>query len=202
MRFQLDPLPTAVFVFIAACWFAFAAFFIFKKKPEAERAAAVERKRERASIYGIATQGFAYSIAWGVHRPFFTPLFAMSRAVEIALAVLTAALAVVSLWMVVAAAHTLGKHWSLAARVVEEHKLVTEGPYRIVRHPIYTGMLGMLLATSFATSYWFAIPFALLAFIIGTLVRVRSEEKLLRETFGSHFDDYVRRVPAFIPGLL
>jgi protein-S-isoprenylcysteine O-methyltransferase Ste14 len=202
MTFQLDPLPTAVFVFIVLCWISFAAFFIFKKKPEAEREETVERKRERASIYGIATQGLSYAIAWGVHRPYFTPLFAMSRALEIVLAVLTAALAVGSVWMVVAAARALGKQWSLAARVVEEHKLVTEGPYRIVRHPIYTGMLGMLLATSFATSFWFAIPFVLLAFIIGTLVRVRSEEKLLRETFGPQFDDYARRVPAFIPGLL
>jgi protein-S-isoprenylcysteine O-methyltransferase Ste14 len=201
MRNQLDPLATATFAFVVICWMTFAVSFIFKKKPAAEEVT-VERKRERASIYGIVTQGLAYAIAWGVHRPYFTPLFEAGRAVEFALAVLAAALAVVSVWMVVAAARTLGKQWSFAARVVEEHKLVTEGPYRIVRHPIYTGMLGMLFATCIATSYWFAIPFALLAFIIGTLVRVRSEERLLRETFGPQFDDYARRVPAFIPGLL
>jgi protein-S-isoprenylcysteine O-methyltransferase Ste14 len=41
----------------------------------------------------------------------------------------------------------LGKQWSIAARVVEGHELITDGPYRIVRHPIYAGMLGLLVAT-------------------------------------------------------
>jgi protein-S-isoprenylcysteine O-methyltransferase Ste14 len=200
MRIQPDPLAAAVFAFVVLCWVVFAASFILKKKTPGEET--TERKRERASLAGIATQGLSYALAWGVHRPYFTPLFETSRGVEIALAILTAALAVLSVWFVVAAARTLGKQWSFAARVVEEHKLVTEGPYRIVRHPIYTGMLGMLVATCLATSYWFAIPFAVLVFIIGTLIRVRSEERLLRETFGAQFDDYARRVAAFIPGLL
>jgi protein-S-isoprenylcysteine O-methyltransferase Ste14 len=63
-------------------------------------------------------------------------------------------------------------------------------------------MLGMLLATCVATSYWIAVPFAVAVFIAGTLVRARSEEKLLRETFGGEYDAYARRVRAFIPGLL
>ena len=200
MRIRFDPLAAAVFAFVVLCWVAFAASFIFKKKPPAEEA--TERKRERASLFGIATQGLGYALAWSVHRPYFTPLLETGRAVEIALAALAAALAVLSVWMVVAAARTLGKQWSFAARVVEEHRLVMEGPYRIVRHPIYTGMLGMLVATCLATSYWFVIPFAVLAFIIGTLIRVRSEERLLRETFGAEFDDYAHRVAAFVPGLL
>jgi protein-S-isoprenylcysteine O-methyltransferase Ste14 len=200
MRIFLNPLPTAVFVFVVLCWLAFASAFIFRKRPPGGET--TERKRERASFVGIGLQGIGYAIAWGVHRPYFTPLTDGSEAFNVALAFLTAALAVLSVWFVVAAARTLGRQWSFAARVVEGHKLVTEGPYRIVRHPIYTGMLGMLLATCLATSYWFAIPFAVLIYIIGTLIRVRSEEKLLRETFGADFDDYARRITAFIPGLL
>ncbi|MDT5157309.1 MAG: hypothetical protein QOH51_1666 [Acidobacteriota bacterium] len=46
------------------------------------------------------------------------------------------------------------------------------------------------------------LPTAVIVYIIGTLIRVRSEEKLLRETFGPEFGDYARRVHAFIPGLL
>jgi protein-S-isoprenylcysteine O-methyltransferase Ste14 len=42
---------------------------------------------------------------------------------------------------------------------------------------------------------------AIVIFLIGTFVRIRSEEKLLRATFGAQFDDYARRVPAFLPGL-
>jgi protein-S-isoprenylcysteine O-methyltransferase Ste14 len=94
---------------------------------------------------------------------------------------------------------TLGKQWSLAARVVEGHKLVIEGPYSFVRNPIYTGMFGMLLATGLAVSNWIGLVAGLIIFAIGTLVRIHSEERLLRETFGTRWDEYARRVPAVLP---
>ena len=123
-------------------------------------------------------------------------------AVEIALAIVTMALAVASVWFCSAAIRTLGKQWSLAARVVEGHKLVTEGPYSIVRNPIYTGMFGMLLATGLAVSHWIGLALAIVVFAIGTFIRVRSEERLLREMFGPEFEAYARKVPAVIPFLI
>jgi protein-S-isoprenylcysteine O-methyltransferase Ste14 len=93
----------------------------------------------------------------------------------------------------------LGKQWSLQARVLENHKLVREGPYRFVRHPIYTGMLGMIIAAGLAWSHWIGFLIAFLLFSIGTAIRIRSEEKLLREQFGAAFDDYKRGVPAVVP---
>ncbi len=200
MRITLDPLSTTLFAFVVLCWLSFAAAFAFRKSPSGVEAAS-ERKREPASIFGIALQGAGYAVAWGFHRQYFTPP-STNDALNLALAIIAAALAVFSVWFVVSAARTLGKQWSLAARVVEGHKLVTEGPYRVVRHPIYTGMLGMLLATCAATTVPVAVPFAVLVFLVGTLIRVRSEEKLLRETFGADFEDYSRRVRGFIPGLL
>ena len=99
------------------------------------------------------------------------------------------------------AVKTLGKEWSITARLVEGHKLATSGPYAYVRHPIYTGMLGMLLATGLAISRWTALLVALVVFFVGTMIRIRSEEKLLREAFGKEFDDYARSVRTIIPGL-
>ncbi|HEY0323277.1 MAG TPA: isoprenylcysteine carboxylmethyltransferase family protein [Pyrinomonadaceae bacterium] len=199
MQITLDPLPTIVFAVVILCWMTFAAVFIFRKKPAAT--AAVERKRERASILGIVIQGLSYSLVWGVRRPYFSPIVRMSRPLEIALAVLTITLAVGSVWFVMAAVRTLGRQWSFAARVVEGHKLVTEGPYRIVRNPIYTGMLGMLIATGLAMSHWAGLLLGVIVFLAGTLIRVHSEEKLLREEFGQEFEDYSSRVPAIIPGI-
>jgi protein-S-isoprenylcysteine O-methyltransferase Ste14 len=109
--------------------------------------------------------------------------------------------AIGSVWLTTMAVKTLGKEWSLTARLVEGHKLATSGPYAFVRHPIYTGMLGMLVATGLAISHWAALPVALIIFFIGTTIRVRSEEKLLREAFGEQFETYVRNVRAIIPGL-
>ena len=101
--------------------------------------------------------------------------------------------------MMSAALHALGRQWSLQARVLEDHSLVRQGPYRVVRHPIYTGMLGMIIAAGLAWSHWVGFLVSLLFFAIGTAIRVRSEEKLLRESFGVAFDDYKRSVPAVIP---
>lgn len=199
MKLILDPLPAAVFAGVMLCWFVFAASFIFRKKPSVTPT--VERRRERASILGIILQGCGYALVWAVKRTYFTPIVRMSRPFEIALAIVTVAIAVASVWMVIAAVKTLGRQWSLAARVVEGHRLVTEGPYRIVRNPIYTGMLGMLVATGLANSHPAGLLLGLMLFLTGTVVRVRSEEKILREEFGQEFDDYARRVPAFIPGI-
>src|SRR5207302_8720360 len=99
--------------------------------------------------------------------------------------ILVVAVVIVSLWIMSASLRALGKQWSLQARVLENHKLVREGPYRLVRHPIYTGMLGMILAAGLAWSHWIGFLIALALFAIGTAIRVRSEEKLLREQFGA-----------------
>ena len=109
--------------------------------------------------------------------------------------------AVGSVMLIMAAVNTLGKEWSVTARLVEGHKLATSGVYAYLRHPIYTGMLGMLLATGVAYSYWVALLAALVIFFIGTMIRIRSEERLLREAFGQNFDDYTQRVSAIVPGL-
>src|SRR5437764_10345970 len=135
MRLVLQPLPTAVFVFVVLCWLAFFAAFAFRTQPVGD-GARPERKSDTSSRVGIGLQGVAYAIVWAAHRRWFTPFVGVGAAGEIMLAVLTAALAAGSVWFVVAAARELGKEWSLTARVVEEHRLVTGGPYRVVRHPI------------------------------------------------------------------
>jgi len=111
------------------------------------------------------------------------------------------AIAIASVWLVNAAARRLGKQWALAARLVEGHTLIQDGPYRIVRNPIYTGMFGMLLATGLAAGRWIPLLVAIVLFAAGTYIRIRSEERLLRQAFGSEFEQYARNVPALIPGI-
>jgi protein-S-isoprenylcysteine O-methyltransferase Ste14 len=194
---SLEFWPTLVLAMVMAAWFAFGILFLARKRPPG----APERKRERTAIFGIVLQGASYGIAWSVHRPYFSPIVALSKPLEIALAVFTILVAVGSAWFVSAAIRMLGNQWSLAARLIEGHKLITEGPYRLVRNPIYTGMFGMLLATGLAVSHWVGLLIAIVVYVVGTVIRVRSEEKLLRGAFGAEFDSYARRVPAVIPFL-
>ena len=103
-------------------------------------------------------------------------------------------------WFVIsivqAAVKTLGKEWSVTARVVEGHGLATEGPYSSVRHPIYSGALGMLLATGLVISHWLGFDCSYRDLFIGTVIRIRSEERLLREVLGPEFESYARTAPA------
>lgn len=198
MTIQLNFWPTLAFVGMILSWVAFVITFLAHKKPPSPP----DKKRDPSSIVGIVFQGLSYALAWMARRPWFTSMFVSPPWLEIVLAVLTVLMAVASVWFCAAAIRTLGEQWSLAARVVEGHKLVTRGPYSVVRNPIYTGMFGMLLATGLAVSHWAGLLFAIALFAMGTFIRVHSEEKLLREMFGSEFDEYARRVPAVIPLLI
>ncbi len=198
MVIHLNFWPTLAFAVVMLSWFAFVILFFTRKKLPT----APESKRDRASIAGIVLQGISYGIVWSVRRQWFTPIFSVNKSTEITLAVLTMFLAITTVWFSSAAIRALGKQWSLAARLVEGHKLVKEGPYSVVRNPIYTGMFGMMLATGLAVSHWIGLLIAIVVFAIGTAIRVRSEEKLLREAFGREFEEYAQRVPAVIPFLI
>jgi len=197
VRITFEFLPTLVFVVVMICWFVFAGVFLLRKKPSSPP----DQKRDRGSLIGVALQVMSYGIVWGVHRTAFTPIVSGNRPIAIAAGVLAIVAAIGSVWLFTTALKTLGKEWSITARLVEGHKLATSGPYAYVRHPIYTGMLGMLVATGLAISHWIALLAALLIFFIGTIIRMRSEDRLLREAFGEQFENYAQRVSAIVPGL-
>ena len=95
----------------------------------------------------------------------------------------------------------LGRNWSGAIAAMVDHQLVRSGPYRWVRHPIYTGMLGMTLGTALVSGE----THALLAFVIMTIAyarKLRLEEAQLREVFGPAYDEYRKHSRALIPGIL
>jgi protein-S-isoprenylcysteine O-methyltransferase Ste14 len=181
---------------IMLCWLGFTLAFILRDKPPKT----TDRKRDPSSIKGIVIQGVGFAFVWSFRRPLFGPFAVQNTTLESALSVIAMLVAVLSVWMVVSAVRTLGKEWSLTARVVEGHRLATEGAYNVTRNPIYTAMLGMMIATGLVLSGWIALLFGLTAFFVGTYIRVRSEERLLDETFGSEFQAYKKRVPALIPG--
>jgi protein-S-isoprenylcysteine O-methyltransferase Ste14 len=182
---------------VILCWLIFVAVFIFRGSPPKQ----TEAKRDRAAFLGIFLQMCGYALVWfqPPHKPFLPQVF--TGGAEIAFSVFTIGLAVGSVWLMAAAVKTLGKQWAIAARLVEGHKLITAGPYAYVRNPIYTGMLGMLVASGLAMEHWIALGVGAVLFMVGLVIRVRTEEKLLRSAFGKEFDDYAARVSAVIPGI-
>jgi protein-S-isoprenylcysteine O-methyltransferase Ste14 len=192
-------LHAVVFTAVVGAWLAFElVFFLFlRRRPWG----AAESERDTKSRAGLGLQSLSYVIALVFMREPFTHIVPLGQVADMGVAVLTIALAVGSVWLLRSAFGTLGKQWSLTARVLEGHTLITAGPYAWVRHPIYTGMFGMLVATGLAASRPVGLLAGIVVFWVGTIIRVRSEEGLLRAAFGARYEEYARRVPAVLPGI-
>jgi protein-S-isoprenylcysteine O-methyltransferase Ste14 len=95
----------------------------------------------------------------------------------------------------------LGRNWSGTVTIKQDHELITSGPYCIVRHPIYTGLLLAILGSAVALGQWRGI--LALALATGALWRkLRFEERWMRERFGAAYDAYAKRVAALVPLVL
>lgn len=186
----------ASFVIVIAMWFVFAGTFLLREKPETT----TDKTRAPKSWFGLILQCLSFPPVWMIRRsPVFSPLVEGQYALNLIFQILALVIAISSVWLAMAAIKELGKQWSLAARLVEDHKLVTTGVYQIVRHPIYTAMLGMLVATGLVFSNWIALAVSVIVFIVGTKIRTNLEEGLLREAFGQEFEDWKAKVPGLIP---
>lgn len=186
----------AAFLAVVLLWLGFAATFLLRKKPETSP----DATRAPRSWAGLLLQSIGFMPVWAIRRrPEFSPLIDEYYVVNIVLQAAAVIVAAGSIWLVMAAVRELGRQWSLTARLIEGHKLVTTGVYQIVRHPIYTAMLGMLIATGITFSRWYVLLSSVAVFIVGTKIRTVFEERLLREAFGQEFEDFAATVPPLIP---
>lgn len=153
-------------------------------------------RKSKRSVSGIALQGLGFAATgFGPVRPTL-PWAAASSIVSSILVALIGAAAVL---IFVASVTAMGKNWSVVTRTRSDHQLVRTGPFAIVRHPIYFALLLYLLSMGLAFGHLLNLLVALPLFLAGTMIRVREEEKLLRDLFGDDHARYVREVPAFIP---
>ena len=118
-----------------------------------------------------------------------------------ALAWIGAVLCIIGLIFSIWARFTLGRNWSGVVTFKGGHELITRGPYRIVRHPIYTGLIFMLVGTVIVLGHIAAI-IALPLVFLSFWIKLRSEEKLMLEKFPDEYGAYQRRVKRLIPFIL
>jgi|SRR5580704_7871762 protein-S-isoprenylcysteine O-methyltransferase Ste14 len=114
---------------------------------------------------------------------------------------LGAALTVAGLLFAVWAREHLGRNWSHSVTIKHGHELITTGPYALVRHPIYTGILAGFLGTAIAFSQVRGfIAFA--SIFLGFWVKLRMEEQWMRSQFGETYATYARQTASLVPYLL
>jgi len=93
----------------------------------------------------------------------------------------------------------LAGNWSGTVTLKRDHELIRRGPYALVRHPIYTGLITALLGTAIAIDEIRA-ALAVVIVTVSFVTKMRTEEAFMRAAFGGAYDDYRRSVPALVPG--
>jgi protein-S-isoprenylcysteine O-methyltransferase Ste14 len=94
---------------------------------------------------------------------------------------------------------SLSKNFSSKLEIRDDHTLITSGPYRWVRHPMYTAVIALFVAIFLLTANWFIGLGGLLMVLAVILTRTPKEEAMLLETFGNAYQEYMQRTPRYIP---
>ena len=129
--------------------------------------------------------------------PFNTYLIPQTDAILVAAAILCLCGLGFCLW----ARAVLGRNWSGTVTLKEDHELIVRGPYRLVRHPIYTGLLAMLMATWMEQAH-IAGMLGLIFVFVSFWIKLNYEEDVMRNQFPKQYADYQERVKRIIPFVL
>lgn len=190
--FKMEPFTEHVFWISYLAWCAMEAW-IFSRDL---RTAKGERK-DRGSFFVIViliTAGITNAF-WAPHLwPWARIALPAQPLFWFAIALIWAGI-VLRIWAVL----TLGRHFRIAVRILDEHKLVTHGPYRVLRHPSYTGGLMTLSGVGLAFGNWISFAGAFFSILIAYGLRIIVEEAALRERFGADFEAHRKRTWAIIP---
>ncbi|HUI42490.1 MAG TPA: isoprenylcysteine carboxylmethyltransferase family protein [Terriglobia bacterium] len=174
-------------IFFLVYWFAMA----FRVKRVVKRQSAAGRMIQFAGGTAIVILMWNDKIPGGVLASRFVPA---ARGWALAAALLTCAGIAIAIW----ARAILGGNWSGTVTLKRDHTLTRTGPYAIVRHPIYSGILLALAGTALAVGEWrgpLAVGIAFAMF----LVKLRTEERFMTEQFGREYEAYRYATRALIP---
>jgi len=149
------------------------------------------------ALLTLAWIGFIVPLAWVV-----SPVFSFAE-YPLRPAPLAAGVACLAagLWLFYRSHADLGAYWSITLEVRENHRLITQGIYRRVRHPMYAALFMYSVGQLLAVPNWIAGPSYLVSFGILFALRIGAEEKMMLETFGEEYVAYMRRTKRLVPGV-
>jgi protein-S-isoprenylcysteine O-methyltransferase Ste14 len=182
---------------ITVCWIIFLVVWLFaaaSTKPSAYRESRVQRLR-----YSILLV-IAYLLLINGRRLTYPLNVRVIPHIEV-IAWTGLVLCIAGLAFSIWARVTLGRNWSGAITLKEGHELIQGGPYQLVRHPIYTGLITMFLATVMVLGHVSGIVGALLV-SVSFWIKLGDEEKLMLKQFPDQYAAYQQRVKRIIPFVL
>jgi protein-S-isoprenylcysteine O-methyltransferase Ste14 len=166
----------------------------FKTKRAARTESRVSRGIELAFVLSAYALLFSSYASVGPLAIRFVPVSLTIEYVGVAIAFFGAAVAI---W----ARLLLGRNWSAAVTIKENHELIRRGPYAFVRHPIYSGLLLAFAGTAITVGEVRGLVAVILAFI-GWRMKSRVEEAFMMAQFGAEYEKYSNEVKALVPFVL
>jgi len=106
---------------------------------------------------------------------------------------------VLALWLFYRSHADLGRNWSVTLEVRKGHELVQQGVYRSIRHPMYASIWIWCFAQGLLLANWLAGWYSLVAFAIMYFVRTPREERMMCDSFGQEYRDYMRKTGRVFP---
>ena len=172
------------------------------RAPHGKRSRALKTVRSgkgtlEVGLLALAWIGFLIPIIWALSPAFASadyPLHVTPFAAGVAF--LAAGL------LVFHRAHAaLGSFWSVTLEVRENHRLISQGIYRRVRHPMYSALFLYAIGQTLVVPNWIAGPSYLVAFVIVFAFRIRAEEQMMVDAFGDEYVAYMANTKRLVPGI-
>jgi|SRR3954452_11080194 protein-S-isoprenylcysteine O-methyltransferase Ste14 len=189
--------PVAARNIISACWCSFFVVWllaaIFTKRTVYSESAA----RRFRYVIPVVIGWFLVFRGYRLPHPFSIRLIAETDAIRVGCSILCVCGLGFSFW----ARAVLGRNWSGTVTLKENHELIVRGPYRLVRHPIYTGLLAMLMATAIQQGHLAGVIGVGLVFV-SFWIKLSEEEEVMVKQFPDEYAAYRQRVKRIIPLIL
>jgi len=167
-------------------------------KREAGRTTGLNASWLRSPWFYLASYALFFGIAYLGWKPL---LWTISPSVQLWMLVAGSLLYFPGMGFLIWARLALGKNYFVStgfgAQLFKDHQLITSGPYAIVRHPMYAGLILSAAGSLLIYFTWTTVSFAIFAPF--TLVRAKREETALSEEFGNRWVEYCKHVPMLIP---
>ena len=183
----------AILYFCWLSWIAYWKFSAHKQKPAIERQSVMQR----LSYSVLFIPSLVLLLADTRHTPVLKTLLISHSVISASIGTF---ICVVGFVFTIWSRRVLADNWSADVTFKEDHVLVTNGPYAITRHPIYTWLMVMIIGTAVVkgnVAGFIAIPLAFLSF----LIKLHQEEKLMQAHFGDSYSAYKSRTKQIIPFL-
>jgi len=181
----------------AACWGLFYVYWL--ASAFATKKTAVRESFIGSLSYRLPVALAAMVLAYAARMP--RPMSAVAFPHTTPVCVLVIAFSTVGLFTCLWARITLGRNWSSVVLVRVDHELVQTGPYRFVRHPIYSGIILMFAAIVLLVGRLAGI-LALGLFVYSFVLKLRREERVMMEQFPTSYPEYIKKTKTLVPFIL